>query len=117
MKQFEINELSNLLKEDFANLFNVYQNKEHKYFYNINRGLFLKNLDEMAPGYFSQYEIKYKDTWPLISYKIYGTIELWWLVCKANNILDPTFDPVVGENIQILNREVVDSILAQTKSG
>jgi len=30
-----------------------------------------------------------KDTLHSLSYKYYGTVQLWWLIAKANEILDP----------------------------
>ena len=37
----------------------------------------------------SLYEVKAGDTWTLISHNLFGTIRLWWLLCKFNNITDP----------------------------
>jgi|TARA_R100000482_G_C5122625_1_gene146682 hypothetical protein len=37
----------------------------------------------------------------LISYHIYGTTENWWIICVANDILDPFEDLKAGNKIRL----------------
>jgi len=37
----------------------------------------------------------------LISYKVYGTIDFWWIILLVNNIDNPFKDLVVGTILQI----------------
>ena len=39
----------------------------------------------------------------MISYKNYGTVDYWWLICFINNIFDPFHDFEVGQMLKIPN--------------
>jgi len=39
----------------------------------------------------------------LISYKAYGTVQYWWLVCFVNEIKNPFVDITVGKLMKIPN--------------
>jgi hypothetical protein len=80
----KISDLDNTIEiVDFENMFNIYEDKKTKsYKYNLNESLYI-NID------LNQCE-KYKLTtdafWPLISYKLYDTTKLYWLLMKINRI-------------------------------
>jgi nucleoid-associated protein YgaU len=95
---------------NFANLFNVVQLGEKSYF-NICKTIQFDNIDYIPQSYIDYYIVKEGDTWTLISYKFYGTIKLWWLICKVNNIQDPFMDLQIGMSLKILKKEIVDEIL------
>ena len=111
LTQKEKDNLLNLYKEDFANFFNVSFDGEN-YKFNINKSLYLTGFESMAPSFYHNYEIKERDTWTIISYREYNTIELWWLLCRTNQIWDPTRPLIPGTVIKILNKDVADEITA-----
>ena len=37
----------------------------------------------------------------IISQAAYGTVNLWWLICSANSIIDPNTELVAGKQIKI----------------
>ena len=37
----------------------------------------------------------------LISNAAYGSVNLWWLICTANNIMDPNTELVAGKEIKL----------------
>ena len=37
----------------------------------------------------------------LLSFASYGTVSYWWLICEANNIVDPSEDIYAGRQIKI----------------
>lgn len=120
MKQFELKTDDPLFKvnaNDFANFFKCYQNTDGSWKMNINRTLVIMNKDYLRPAIYTYYEVKYGDSWTLISYNYYGTIELWWVICKFNGITDPTISPVEGEKLIIPNKSIVDSIVKQLKKS
>jgi len=39
----------------------------------------------------------------LISWKVYQTVDYWWLICFVNNIQDPFNDIISGDLIKIPN--------------
>ena len=105
-----------LSKYDMGLLFDVVE-KDGKKLYNMSSGLYL-NMGEGTPAdAYDVYIVEERDTWPLISYKRYGTIELWWLVCKVNGVTSPFDELVVGSVIRLLNDGVVEYILNSIKSS
>lgn len=111
MKQNQIKELSKLETEKFENCFNVYQEADGKYFYNlIQNFIFPENL---PLNFFNSYTAAYGDTWPFVSFKNYQTTNLWWLILAANGIQDATKQPVQGQVYKIPNINVVQEVLAQ----
>jgi len=123
MKQFEISELESISALNFANIFNVYDEpKLGATFktYNINRTLNFTDLDKTSTdnnGLFTPHRVESGDTWTTLSFKFYQTIELWWLVAKVNNIIDPTEDPTIGSVIRILKSDTVNDILTSIREG
>jgi hypothetical protein len=52
----------------------------------------------------------------LISYKAYGTTDLWWAIYEYNNIRDPLFDLQIGQIIKIPQlQRLTDAIEAMNK--
>lgn len=49
----------------------------------------------------------------LISFKAYGTPELWWIIYELNNIRDPLFDLQVGQIIRIPSRDRVSKAISK----
>lgn len=111
MKQNEISSLSNLDPDNLENIFNVYQDSNGMYYYNLLQTIsFPQNL---PLNLFTGYNISYGDTWPYISYKNYNTPNLWWIILLANNILNPLEPLVPGTSLNIPINAVVRQILSQ----
>lgn len=112
MKQNQVRELPRLETEKLENIFDVYKNEDGMYFYNLLQTVnFPKNL---PPSLFTNYTIKYGDTWPFISYKTLNSPDLWWLICLANNIQNPIQKLVPGDNLRVPIPAVVKEVLNQT---
>ena len=115
MKQNQISNLPTLEAENLENIFNVYQDDNGAYFYNLLQTVvFPQNL---PLNLFTTYVTGYGDTWPLISFKFYNTPNLWWVILLANNILDATKIMPPGSPIGIPKIEVVKEILSQIGKG
>jgi LysM repeat protein len=111
MKQNQIKELARLDVENLENIFNVYQNLDGMYFYNLLQTIvFPQNLPNSL---FESYTAVYGDTWPYISFKTLNSPNLWWAILLANNINNPTEPIVYGQQIKIPRMEVVRQILTQ----
>jgi hypothetical protein len=111
MKQNEYTDLPKLSMYRFENFFNVYSDVNDYKFYNILKNISLfpsDNSDVEIP-----YIVKYNDTWALISYKQYNTIDLWWLVCSYNQIENPVKMPTLGTQIKILKSEYVAAVILE----
>lgn len=111
MKQNSFKDLPRLTNENYENIFNIFTDKDDRYFYNLLQTIeFPQNLPD---GYFITYNIKYGDTWPFISYKVYNTPNVWWIILLANKIDNPITSLVPGTSIKIPKIEVVKIILAE----
>jgi LysM repeat protein len=111
MYQNEISELRNLKDERYENIFQLYQDENNKYFYNLLETInFPDNLPE---GFFSNYVIQPGDTLPLISFKLFRTIHVWWAICLANKINNPTITLTPGDVLRVPNINIIREIIRQ----
>ena len=111
MKQNSTKGLKKLQPENYENIFNVYQETTGMHYYNLIQTIvFPTNLPK---GFFDTYEISHGDSWPFISYKMFNTPNLWWVILLANQIHDPTTIPVPGTTLLIPKTEIVKEILSQ----
>ena len=107
-----------LRDQDLANIFSIHQDKDlpeaHRV-YNLNKSLTLKGLDDIPITSYEFYTVVQGDTWNLISYKIYGTVMLWWALLKANKIDNAVVDPEPGWVIKVLPKDVISTILTEMR--
>jgi len=111
MQQNNIQELPRLKDENYENIFNVYQDDNDFYFYNLLQTIHFPQ--DLPDTFFTTYDVKYNDTWPLISYKSYNSIKLWWLIALANNVINPIDFLIPGQTIRIPKPSVVTQILTE----
>jgi LysM repeat protein len=111
MKQNQISALEKLHPENLENIFNVYQDSDGLYYYNLLQTIaFPQNL---PLSLFNNYTVSYGDTWPYISYKSYNTPNLWWVILLANNIQNPLEPLLPGTSIKVPIDLVARDVLAQ----
>lgn len=111
MKQNDIKDLPRLSIENFEKIFNVYQDADGLYFYNLlNTIVFPQNL---PVNLFTVYTVKPGDTWPFISYKTLQSPNLWWIILLANGIDNPLLPVVPGTNLKIPISQVVKEVVEQ----
>ena len=98
-----------------ANVFNVV-NKGEKSYFNLCRSIYF-DIEDISPDLITVYEVAEGDTWTNISYRNFGTIKLWWLICKFNNIKNPFEEIEAGKIIKIPSKELMETIInvIQTK--
>lgn len=111
---------------DLENFFEVHKDVYDRFYFNINETLY---FDVAKPDLNSEnttqlqidstglavYTCTTPSFWTLLSYKIYGTTRLAWLLMKLNdvdssNVLD---QKMPGDKIWYLPRENVESIVAE----
>lgn len=94
---------------DFENFFNIYQDENAYYFYNLNSTVYLDIPQSRLKNYVCQYDLH----WPTISYNIYGTVRLAWVLMKVNNISpDIAFNIVpAGSTVKYLDRNDITTII------
>jgi nucleoid-associated protein YgaU len=112
MKQNEISDLTTLTSfYRYENFLNVYKDNDNNYFYNLLASINVFPAQDSSVE--ESYITTFNDTWYLISYKYYGTMDLWWLVCEYNQIKDATQRPQVGTTLKLLKSEYVYLIVQQ----
>lgn len=112
--QNNITELAPLNNYRYENIFKVYKNTDNYYFYNIIKKInLIPNLD---PSQFFYYAVPRKMPWTLISFNLYNTIELWWLICLVNNINNPVLQPKSGTTIRAIKSNLIVPIINNIKS-
>ena len=91
IRDIDDSNLEEVLKvTDFEQFFDVYFDRYGNYSYNLNKGLYFRFDKSLLPTY----ECKHQMFWPLISYKLYGTTRLAWLLMKLNDVqVDQMFEP------------------------
>lgn len=109
MKRNKIKELKKINSNFYENIFNVYQ-EDGFYYYNLYNTVSI-DTENIDPNLYTEHIFSIGDYWTLLSYKYYGTVNLWWILCVANNIQNPLDLPEVGTKLKILNSEVVSDII------
>lgn len=106
MKSYEID--SNIKVSDFENFLNVYD-IDNKYIYNLNSTIHF-NVNDSE---FLTYITTTNAHWPLISYKIYGTTRLAWLLMKLNNVTSKNLFDILpaATKVKYIDQEIVKDIL------
>ena len=97
-------------KYDMSNIFNVVNKGQNSYF-NIAKTINFYNVNELSSDYYQVYKVVAGDTWPLISYKFYNNIKLWWLICKFNNIKNPFVDLKINMILKIPTLNFMSQII------
>ena len=85
---------------NLSNIFSVVNKGENSYF-NLSKTINFMNINQIPENYYTLYKIEFGDTWTNISYRTYGTIKPWWIICKFNNIKNPFSDLTVGKTIKL----------------
>lgn len=94
---------------DFERFFSIFEDSNNHYVYNLNETVYLDVNDAL------DYELDSTLFWTQISYRIYETTRLWWLLMKLNKVTsDKIFDPVeAGQKVKYIPMETVSNIISQ----
>lgn len=92
-------------------LFNILEDDDGDKFMNIFRSFSLNNSVLSDASAFDTYEVSNDDWWENISYKYYGTVNLWWVIALFNEVVNPFEELEVGTNISILREDYLYVLL------
>ena len=67
---------------DLENMFGVFRDDMGRYFFNLNETVYVYPDASGLREYVATYEMQ----WPLVSYAIYNTTRLAWLLMKVNRV-------------------------------
>jgi hypothetical protein len=110
----QISQLPQIQTLRYENIFKVYKKtKDGKdfYFYNINNKIILPtNVDEV---YLQTLELDRTLPWTILSYNIYGTIYLWYIlyILNKSNNNKPDFHARAGSTIAYIKPEFISSVV------
>lgn len=95
---------------DFENMFDLVLDKRKNYVYSLNKTLYVSVDLDRLPVFVCDHEMH----WPLISYKIYGTTRLAWLLWKLNGVTaKDVFKPKQPKDeVKYLPKQYSDTIIA-----
>jgi hypothetical protein len=103
--------------ERYENIFNMYaftnENNDAYVFYNIlNKVKIPEDLDESV---FEYYKIDSEMPLTTISYRIYRSQHLWWLIMAVNNIKNPIKLIERASIIKVIKVNYLDTVLESLK--
>jgi len=102
---------------NMASLFNSYKDENGFVFFNILKRLNL-NIDNLSDKeVFDEYLFKPGDSYTKVSYKYYGTVELWWLICIVNKINNPFSKINPGFKLYLLKPQYTNIVLDSINGG
>jgi hypothetical protein len=112
MKKSDILEINDSAFK-YENFFNIYETQDHYRFFNLLKNISIFSADNSEVE--EEYITDGVDTWYSISHKIYGTVNLWWLVCLYNKTINP-FKPLKTKTtLKILKPPYVSLVLSEIK--
>ena len=95
----------------YENMFKIAIADDTYYFYNIIKQIVIPT-DMASDIYFEQY-VTASIPWTTFAHNVYGDQNLWWLICLANGIRNPTLNPVIGKIHKIIKPTLVSRILSE----
>lgn len=103
--------------ENFLKLHIINEGNEDYLFFNLLKKInLIDSSSELNPDFFDTYVIDSDMTWGILSYNIYNTLNLWWLLCLVNNIQDPTKNPENGSYIKAIKPKFVNMVIKAINS-
>lgn len=93
----------------------VLTNKQYKYYNRLSRyanfPYYYNTLDDKyvvgtptalsTDTPYSMYQVKYGESYDLISLKMYNNPTYYWIICDFNNIVNPLINPYPGQYLKI----------------
>ena len=113
--QNNIDELPELELYRYENIFKVYKAGSKDFFYyNILKKITLP--DDLNNTYFDFIVLNKNTPLTTISYEIYGTTYLWWLILVVNKIDNPVKSLPVGKKIRFIKNKFIKDVIDNIKN-
>lgn len=96
---------------DLDNFFNIYQNEDSYYYFNLNSTVYIDVPQERLQTYVCQHDLH----WSIISFNIYGTVRLAWLLMKLNGITSDLAFQIIpaGSKVKYLDKSDVATVISR----
>jgi len=102
----------------YENIFNVYQfdtsNNDTYVFYNILSKISIPN--DLDTNVYELYKVNSQIALTVLSYRLYGSQHLWWLIMVLNNLRNPVKLIESGSVLKIIKSEYLDLIFDSLKN-
>lgn len=101
--------------EYYENILNMYQTQDDSsyYYFNISNKVVV-DMENINADYIDYYYIDAPMPLTTLSYRIFGTQHLWWLIVAMNN-LNPIDIPAAGTVIAVPKNQYVSDVLQTIK--
>lgn len=92
---------------DFENLLDIYVDSRDNYMFNLNSTVYLEGLK------CKMYKPSHDMFWTTLSYELYKTTRLWWVLMKINDVgMDRCMEPVrAAEEVKCLEDSEMQALL------
>lgn len=115
MYQNNISDLNPLESNRYENIFNVDQTDANNYyFYNIIKTVHI-NAKDLDPAFYFKHTVDRSTPFTSLSYRLYDSINLWWLICILNNINNPVEFIEPGTVLYIIKKQYLSTVLNEIK--
>lgn len=110
-----ISEIPPVASEYYENVFGVYQTQDASSYYYFNLGSKVTiNIDDVDETYIEYIFIDTRMPLTTMSYRLFGTMHLWWLIAAMND-LNPIEIPAAGTVLAVPRRQYLQNILNAIK--
>ena len=111
LKPINIDDIPPVGSDYYENIFNVYQTEDDSkyYYFNINSKITF-DTDNIDEQYIEYVFIDRPMPLTTISYRLFGSMHLWWLIVLMNK-LDPIQVPPAGSVLMVPRRFYLQNIL------
>ena len=114
--QNNISNLPDLEDLDFESIFKVcVDSKKGIYHYNILKTVNIPNKIERE--LFTVVNINAQQPLTALSHSVYGTTKLWWLICAANQIINPVKFIPPGTGLKVIKPRYIAYIINLIKQN
>jgi len=112
--QNNIPDLPLLKSTRYENIFKVYSDKDRHYYYNLIQSIYLPAIIDEEKLYYMV--VSSRMPWTTVSFNAYKTIDLWWLICLANKIYNPTELIKANSIVKVIKSQYVPGIINDIKT-
>lgn len=112
--QYFIEDLPELESYRYENIFKVYLTEDSHYFYNILKKIQVP--DNLNPSVFDIITLTDVVPFTTLSYRLYGTTYLWWLICVLNGIKNPFDTSIRGMKLKVLKKQFIKVAIDSIKN-
>ena len=105
--------LSSLRESMYENIFKLYDVDNYPTYNLLQQVSIPENLDESV---FMTIETQPNMAMSVLSYRLYNTMDLWWLICIVNKIDNPVEILPPGISLKIIKPQYVTQVLTAIKS-